>query len=49
MTVNWRRLDLFEDLGDRWYKSVVLWWALFVIAIVAVTLTFSGLVFSPTR
>ena len=47
MTVNWRRLDLFENLGNRWYKSVILWWALFVIAIAAVTLTFSGLVFSP--
>ncbi len=47
MTVNWRRLDLFENLGDRWYKSVILWWALFVLAIAAVTLTFSGLVFSP--
>ena len=34
-TINWRRLNIFDDLGDRWYTSVVTWWLLFVVAVAA--------------
>ncbi|MEP0841606.1 MAG: sodium/solute symporter, partial [Phycisphaerae bacterium] len=45
LTFNWRRLNLFTDLGDRWYTSVVTWWALFVLIVVGLILVFSGLWF----
>lgn len=47
VTVNWRKLNLFDNLGTRWYTSVVTWWGLFVLMIVTLLLIFSGLVF-PT-
>jgi SSS family solute:Na+ symporter len=42
LTINWRKLNIFEDLGSRWYTSVVTWWALFVVAILALIIIFSG-------
>jgi solute:Na+ symporter, SSS family len=42
LTLNWRRLNIFEDLGDRWYKSVILWWGLFAACIVTLVIIFSG-------
>ena len=42
-TLNWKRLNIFENLGTRWYTSVVTWWALFVLAIFAAMLAFSEL------
>ncbi len=43
LTLNWRKLNIFTDLGDRWYASVVLWWALFVVLVIALFVVFSGL------
>ena len=48
LTVNWHRLNIFSDLGERWYTSVVTWWLIFVLVTVGLLLTFSGLVF-PLR
>jgi len=45
LVVNWRRLNIFEDLGDRWYTSVVTWWAGFAIGVIALVALFSGLFF----
>ena len=45
LTVNWRRLNIFSDLGERWYTSVITWWALFVAVILALFILFSGLFF----
>ncbi len=45
LTFNWHKLNIFEDLGTHWYTSVVTWWALFVLAIIALLLVFSGLSF----
>ncbi len=45
VTVNWRKLNLFDNLGTRWYTSVVTWWLLFVLAIVTLLAIFSGFVF----
>ena len=47
LVFNWRNLNVFSGLGDRWYTSVVTWWLLFVFTIVTLVLIFSGLVF-PT-
>ena len=45
VTLNWQRLNVFGNLGHHWYTSVVTWWAVFVVAIIAVMLVFSGLCF----
>jgi len=45
VTINWAKLNIFDNLGRRWYTSVVTWWVLFVLVIVTLLLTFSGLVF----
>ena len=42
-TVNWRKLNIFGDLGRHWYSSVVLWWALFVVAILALVVLLRAL------
>lgn len=47
VTINWRRLNVFDNLGSRWYTSVVTWWSLFVLAILVVMGLFSGFCF-PT-
>ena len=43
LTLNWRKLNIFEQLGTRWYMSVDLWWGLFATIVVALILVFSGL------
>ncbi len=45
VTVNWRRLNIFTELGDRWYRSVVFWWLLFCVIVAALLLTFSQFVY----
>ncbi len=42
LTVSWRKLNIFSELGDRWYTSVVLWWAVFAIVILGLIVIFSG-------
>lgn len=42
MIINWRKLNIFADLGDPWYKHVGLWWAVFVASIFALVIAFSG-------
>ncbi|MBN1910671.1 MAG: sodium/solute symporter [Pirellulales bacterium] len=46
VTVNWKKLNIFQDLGNHWYTSVVTWWFLFVAAIAGMIVLFSGLIFS---
>lgn len=43
LTFNWRKLNIFDELGTHWYSSVLLWWGLFAVIIVALMLLFSGL------
>jgi len=45
MVFNWRTLNIFKDLGDRWYTSVLTWWLLFAALVAALMLYFSGLTF----
>jgi solute:Na+ symporter, SSS family len=43
MTLNWKKLNIFSELGSPWYVSVTFWWSLFVAIIFALILLFSGL------
>lgn len=45
VTINWRRLNIFANLGTAWYTSVVTWWLLFVVLIAGLFVFFSGVVF----
>ncbi len=42
LTLNWSKLNIFDNLGNHWYSSVVTWWGLFVVAIVVLLVIFSG-------
>ena len=37
-------MNIFDGLGDRWYTSVVTWWGLFIVTILALFVLFSGFV-----
>jgi len=43
LAFNWRRLNIFGELGTCWYNHVLLWWGLFVVVTVVLILAFSGL------
>ncbi|MBK7494642.1 MAG: hypothetical protein IPI28_04250 [Candidatus Omnitrophica bacterium] len=45
MTLNWRKLNIFDHLGDSWGSSVVVWWLIFVVLVFALAGVFSGWVF----
>jgi len=42
LTINWRKINIFEGLGDQWYQSVVLWWAIFAAIIIGLVILLSG-------
>ncbi len=42
LTFNWRRLNIFGGLGRHWYSSVLFWWGLFCLGILALMVLFSG-------
>ena len=44
LTFNWRKMNIFGNLGNHWYTSVVTWWILFVLSIVVLLILFSGFV-----
>jgi len=43
LTFNWRKLNIFDGLGARWYSNVVFWWGIFVVLIILLVVIFSGL------
>ncbi len=45
LVFNWQKISIFRDLGDRWYKSIVLWWVVLTLLVVSLILTFSGIFF----
>ncbi|MBN1590278.1 MAG: sodium/solute symporter [Pirellulales bacterium] len=47
LTFNWRKINIFDNLGKHWYTSVITWWLLFVLAIVALLAVFSGYIIPP--
>ena len=44
LTFNWRKLNIFDQLGETWYTSVTLWWAVFAAIVIGLVIVFSGLV-----
>lgn len=42
LTINWKKLNIFTELGDKWYQSVILWWGLFAVLILILIIIFSG-------
>ncbi len=44
LTINWKKLNIFGQLGDKWYKSVLLWWGLFVLIVLGLMALFSNLI-----
>ncbi|MDQ5980226.1 MAG: solute:Na+ symporter, family [Verrucomicrobiota bacterium] len=34
LTLNWRKMNIGGDLGNRWYNSVTLWWGLSVVLMI---------------
>jgi SSS family solute:Na+ symporter len=42
LTLNWKKLNIFSQLGDRWYQSVIFWWGLFALIILGLVIVFSG-------
>jgi len=45
LCMNWKKMNVFENLGDRWYKSVTFWWLAYSVVIVLLMLFFSGIFF----
>jgi solute:Na+ symporter, SSS family len=37
LTINWRKLNIFDELGSGW-SSVTLWWAIFAVIILALVI-----------
>lgn len=42
LTINWKKINILEGLGDRWYKNVILWWGIFALIIIGLIILFSG-------
>jgi SSS family solute:Na+ symporter len=45
LAMNWRKMNIFSQLGDKWYTSVILWWGIFAACIISLVITFSQIVF----
>ena len=43
VTINWRRLAIFKNLGSPWYRNVTFWYAAFILGILSCYAIFSGL------
>ncbi len=41
LVINWQKINIFNDLGDRWYKSVVFWWVVLTLLVISLILAFS--------
>lgn len=41
LTLNWRNLNITDQLGTRWYNHVLLWWGLFVLIVLGLVAVFS--------
>ncbi len=43
LTLNWKNLNILNELGTKWYKSVTLWWFIsFLIVFLLIFVVFSG-------
>jgi solute:Na+ symporter, SSS family len=41
LTMNWKKLNIGGELGDKWYTSVTFWWAVAFAIMIAFVLIFS--------
>jgi solute:Na+ symporter, SSS family len=41
LTMNWKKLNIGGELGDKWYTSVTFWWAIAFVIMIAFVLIFS--------
>jgi SSS family solute:Na+ symporter len=41
LVINWQKINIFNDLGDKWYKSVVFWWVVLTLLVISLILAFS--------
>ena len=42
-TINWKKLNIFADLGKPWYRNITFWWVLFAGGLIVCYVVFSGL------
>jgi len=42
LTLSWRHLNIFKNLGTHWYNHVLLWWGMFAAIILTLIVIFSG-------
>lgn len=41
LTFNFKKMDFGEGLGDKWYNSVTLWWAISLFGMIGMVILFS--------
>ncbi|MEA1949983.1 MAG: hypothetical protein U9N87_01245 [Planctomycetota bacterium] len=39
--VNWKKLNIFDNLGENWYSNVALWWGIFAVMVIVLIVLFS--------
>ena len=42
LVCNWKKMNIFQDLGDKWYTSIILWWGLFALIVIGIIILLSG-------
>lgn len=45
LTLNFRKLNIKDNLNRKWYTTVLFWWGLYVFLLLVIFVLFSGLVF----
>ncbi len=48
LTFNWKKMNIFNNLGNHWYSNVITWWLLFVLLVVVLLVLFSGFIIPTT-
>ena len=43
LVFNWKKINIFSELGDKWYTSVITWWGLFAVIVMGLLILFSGM------
>ncbi len=45
LTMNFKQLNLGEQIKKKWYQRVLFWWGIFIVVLFAIFIIFSGLIF----
>jgi len=43
LVCNWKNLNIFHELGNRWYTSIIFWWSLFALTVIGIIILLSGI------